>query len=183
MSLDEAIEMGLELEVFHRVKGLPQDLELTDIEREHWQGEHVGLKKGKNQYRCQRIELNALAATPQDFIDFVEAKLELHGLTKNLVPPDEVVLSAAHDEVRSAARRQARNIIDQMIDIESLLGRAVEEIDGLVDCSTIQSSVADWGTEAAPESWRDVTTREAEQQVRQHHERIEKIVRESLGKA
>jgi DNA topoisomerase VI subunit B len=183
MGLDEAIEMGLDLEVFHRVQGLPKRIEMTDTERLHWEGEYSGEKDGKKQYRCQRIELNALAATPQDFIDFVEAKLELHGLTKNLVPPDDVVLSAANDAVRSAARHQARNIIEEMIDIESLLGRAVEEIDGLANCSTIQSNVSDWGAEAAPESWRDVTTREAEQQVRQHRERIEKIVRESLGKA
>ena len=180
MSLDEAIEMGLDLEVFHRVKGLPQDLELTDTERLHWEGEYAGVVKGKKQFRCQRIELNALAAIPQDFIDFVEAKLELHGLTKNLVPPDDVVLSAANDAVRLAARQQARSTIEQIINIESLLDRAAEEIDGLVDCATIQSSVSEWGIEAAPESWRDVTTREAEEQVRQHHERIETTVRKSL---
>jgi hypothetical protein len=163
------------------VKGLPIDLEMTDTERLHWEGEFSGYKKGKKKYRCHRIELNALATTPQSFIDYVEGKLELHGLTKNLVPPEQVVLAAAHGEVRSTARQSARDTIEQILDLESLLGRVAGMVESRVDYSAVQTGVSNWGHVAAAESWRDVTAREAEKQVRKQRQQVVKMVRESLA--
>src|SRR5262249_27238796 len=95
LHLEEALAMDLATEEFVRKKALPQGLVLNRTEREYFDGTPDGgtYKGGKwvQYYRCRRIELNALAADPDRFIEYVERKLEQHGCAKKLVPPVKVI--------------------------------------------------------------------------------------------
>ena len=58
LSLETALDLGLETETFTRRQALPEGLVLTEREQTYFGGTRVGHK----QWRCHRVELNALTA-------------------------------------------------------------------------------------------------------------------------
>ena len=81
----------------------------TEEEIEFLRGERVGL----NHYRGRRVELNAF--TSNQFIEWLEQKLDEHGVTK--VIPDAATLEHAYR--RAAGHKRCRAILE----------RAVAEVD------------------------------------------------------
>jgi hypothetical protein len=82
LRLGDAIDMGLEPEEFTRQKAIPQELELTDLEREYFEG----IRTGKNAWRCKRVELNAF--TSPQLIGFYDRQLHDNGVRGKVIPPD-----------------------------------------------------------------------------------------------
>src|SRR5262249_52958489 len=97
LTIQEALDMGLEPEIFFRHKALPHELELNEVEQEHFEGEPTDgySMHGRTIYECRRVELNDLASDPERFIMWVEAKLKEHGCAEKLVPPKDVIVEEA----------------------------------------------------------------------------------------
>jgi hypothetical protein len=83
LNLEEALDMGLQTEKFIRRKALPTGLNLNETERRYFEGE----SRGRNQWECTRVELNAFTAP--GLIEFLERKLNEVGATTKVVPPRE----------------------------------------------------------------------------------------------
>ena len=158
LHLEEAIELGLETEFFSRKKALPSSLTLTDLEIEYFGGEPKTITssngKRKTQWvKCRRVELNALSADPKTFVEWVESKLELHGVAKKLVPPPDVIATQANNDRGRLLREGIREAIELELDIESRVETIAGDLEGLVDIDAMPSSVAEWAETITSRHW------------------------------
>lgn len=158
LTLAEALEMGLPVEMFDRKKALPSNLELTDLEREYFTGDPrtVWGKSGQKTHwiNCRRVELNALSADPHKFISWVESKLRQHGVAEKLVPPKKVIHTTARgkrDELLEAALRQE---VDRQLDVDDRVAEMVKQLAKKVDVKSLPDALKKWAAELRPESWR-----------------------------
>ncbi len=159
LHLKEALGMGLETEFFTRKKEMPSGLELDELELEYFTGNAVMVKdrNGKekpNWVKCRRIELNALSADPKVFVDWVEAKLQEHGVAKKLVPPVEVITAQATHDRNEKMRATIRKTIERKLDIESKIDRIVNDLESRIDEQAIPAKVAKWAETITPRHWK-----------------------------
>lgn len=155
LTLEEGLELGLETEDFARTRELPADLELTDLEREMWIGKPDGFTKdNKPRYRCQRIELNALAVDPDRFVEFIERKLSEHGLDRKLVPPDAVIADQAERHVDDVLDRMVRHEVASRLNVEKIVGAVLKQV--TVDVRHVPDEIRGWATAMEPKSWSAV---------------------------
>jgi hypothetical protein len=166
LTLGEALDMGLETEEFIRCKGLPNALleKLDDRESEHFVGEFSGISKGRDAYRCRRVELNALAADPNRFIAFIEDKLKQHGCDKKLVPPPEVIEQEASDELERLCRMKARHEIWKALDLDEIIEEAASKLANQIDPADL-SDLQDWASKLKPKSWSAEVSRRIKRRV------------------
>jgi hypothetical protein len=107
--LEDALAMGLPTEVFRRKKKLPQGLQLTAIEREHFEGRRTGPKS----WVCRRVELNALSGP--DLIAYTERKLREAGIRGKIIPPESELIRDFESSVASQVRRQVESDFQDQI--------------------------------------------------------------------
>ena len=70
LRLGEALDMGLQTEIFYRKNALPSALKLNDLEKEKFIGtKRIGSNQDKAVWKAERVELNALARDPDRFIE------------------------------------------------------------------------------------------------------------------
>jgi hypothetical protein len=84
LTVEDALEMGLESEPFSREKDMSRALrrQLTDLEIEYFEE------------RQERFELNAILPVERR-IEYIERKLEERGVRNKLIPPDEALKDLA----------------------------------------------------------------------------------------
>ena len=182
LNLDDALEMNLPTEDFERQRKLPRDLDLTAIELEHFNGSVIRYNKnGKPVYRCQRVELNALAANPSAFIAYVEQQLEKHGCGCKLVPPDEVVRDHATDERHKQVLDAVRTTIQRSLNVESMTRKIAKNLVEHVEVIDMPDFLDGWESRLHPESWKGAVQAEIEKRVIELHPQIAKAVKESVS--
>jgi len=160
LHLEEALAMGLETETFTRFKRLQKNIAFTKKELELFGGEQRRCltKKGKEGWQwtgCQRVELNALSADPQRFVDWVESKLVQHGAAKKLVPSGKVIVSKVESLYRESRLQQIREAVTSRLDIDAI----VNEIDKALPnpkFTGVSDSLKKWGRLLKPETWTAV---------------------------
>ncbi len=157
-SITEAIELGLPTETFTRKKSLPKGLKLTDEERRYFEGteQSVTGKGGKRVTRwvdCQRVELNALSAYPDRFIEWLENKLQSHGVTQKLIPPDEVIATEAERTRRQEIREEAERRLLSRLDVEAFTQRVCDRLVDRVDIDHATPSLKDWQKTLTTDRW------------------------------
>src|SRR5262249_53963292 len=81
LTLQEALDMGLEAEEFTRERAIPQGLKLTDLERECFVGRQVTSKS----WICKRVELNAF--TSPGLIAYIVRRLDECKAIGKVIPP------------------------------------------------------------------------------------------------
>lgn len=107
--------------------------------------------------RGNRVELNAL--TPEQLIQFIERKLAEYGLTKKVLPPEEVILSEARERYEQILRALIEQRILEMLDIPAIVKKAVQSLDRL-DFTGLPADVAAALDGNPPVSWRDLVNEE-----------------------
>jgi hypothetical protein len=152
LSLKDALALGLTPEVFIRKNALPQGLILNELERKYFEGVKHGWHGGRPTFRCQRVELNALAADPDRFIRYVEDKLQEHGCGK-LVPPKKVVTQTARAALTSLLESVAMQEILKAIGVEKVIAELVEKYGDRVTVKDLHSVLTEWGKGREPDSW------------------------------
>jgi len=153
MSLEEALELGLDTEEFIRDRELPQGLEFNEIERRYFEGVPCGWKKGRRLYRCQRVELNALASDPERFIQFVERKLAQHDGATKLVPPKKVMMEQAQLLVGGLIKDGVQKQLAELLHEDAIVGAATEKFARRIVGKDLPKEIADWATLLEAKSW------------------------------
>jgi hypothetical protein len=174
LKIEEAVALELDTEEFIRDKALPKGLSLNDMERKYFEGVPCGVKGSKQLYRCCRVELNSLAADPDRFIEYVEAKLRQHGFAKKLVPPATVVLDRARNVRAELIRERARATLAELLnaDVEELTQHFAQKI----SLRELPSRVATWARTLEPCGWDE----HLEDEVRKAVAALDPMLRESL---
>jgi hypothetical protein len=165
LSLADAIEMDLPLEEFVRDRRLPQELVLNDLETEHFEGEPIGWRNGRAAYKCQRVELNALAADPDRFIAYVEEQLKKHGCAEKLVPPTKVLLQSASDKRASLLGDVIRDTLAEVLNEDEIVEQLTKRFAKQVTIKDLPNVLATWAARLEPESWENELSKQLRDRV------------------
>jgi len=175
LHVQDALDMGLAVETFFRKKRLPRRLELTELEKEYFEGEQLygGWKD------CRRVELNALSADPHRFVEWVESKLVEHGCAQKLVPPKAIINKHARDKRDIILREEIRAAIDDYLDVEGLIGPVCDKLSPRVEIEGIPAEVKSWAEDLPPEHW----THQVSALVREGVDGLGTTIREDVAAA
>jgi DNA topoisomerase VI subunit B len=181
MSVQEALDMGLETEYFPRKKRI--HVPMGEVERKYWTGEkqQVVTKNGKYKTiytKCQRIELNALSADPMAFLQWIEDKLNHFGVAKKLIPPAETIQERAEDTLETELYATIREQIEQELDLDGLTLKAAESLK--IEAPNLD--LKQWAKNTPPEHWTHYIDRTTRGAIDDHHHEIIEQVRKAIGR-
>ena len=183
LHLDEALELGLETETFTRKKALPSALKLTDIEREYFTGTAVQYERNSKPRtrweNCRRVELNALAAFPDRFVEFVESKLERAGASRKLIPKSQVCHAYLDEQLRQLIEGYVRSELESELALNSLVADVTSELD-VEGPENPRRLIADALKQEPTMSWRRVAEKLAEQTLDARKKHIYSQVRKHV---
>ncbi len=186
LRLEEALDMGLAVEVFERRRTLPKGLNLNGVELRNFRGEPRRYETSNGEERakyvnCRRVELNALSSDPRAFVEWVEDKLREHGVAKKLIPPKKVIDARAKRQLREMLERRLREKILENIGVESMVHAAAERLLSAVDVSEAEKDVKRWSTKNEPEPWTACVDRSVANAINAIEAEIAKQALHSIG--
>ncbi|MBU4270800.1 MAG: hypothetical protein KKA28_02890 [Planctomycetes bacterium] len=158
LELQEALDLGLDTEPFIRKKALPAALEFNEIEEAYFTGEEKW-QDGKRVWQCQRIELNALAKNPDEFIAWIVAKLKRHGLTKKLVPPRDRIAQQSELRRQEIVTNRVATCISAIIGMDGMVDAVTKAMLPNIKIDNIPDEVVEWAAQLRPESWEHCVDR------------------------
>lgn len=120
--LGDALERGLETETFTRQKALPKALELTEAEREYFEGRHVG----RRSWVCHRVELNALS-TPE-LAGYIEKRLAENGAAGKVIPPDDMLEWQANIAYSNLVRDSVERKMEELFPTQDIMRKVKTEV-------------------------------------------------------
>ncbi len=153
---------SLDTEPFIRKKALPAALEFNEIEEAYFTGEEKWQQDGKRVWQCQRIELNALAKNPDEFIAWIVDKLERHGLNRKLVPPRNHIAHHSALRHREIVAHRVTACIDEILGMDGMVDTVTKAILPNVEIDNIPDEVVEWAAKPKPESWTQCVDRAIE---------------------
>jgi DNA topoisomerase VI subunit B len=172
LRLEEALAMELQTERFSRQKALASELELSDLERQYFEGERVG-----KHWLCQRIELNAM--TPPVLVAYLERKLREAGADDKVIPPREY-LDAYQERVgQDAVRKWVTETGSKRLGFDEIT-RVVERQLGSSLRRNSPESLARALAEDRSLSWRTVADRDIEQRIEANEHKLMKTLANEL---
>lgn len=182
LRIEEALEMGLQTETFTRKKALPKAIKFNARELELFEGNkrRIIRKNGKPGWQwtgCRRVELNALAANPQQFVDWVESKLERHGAAKKLVPSPETLQARVASHYQTERRERIRTAVMSVLNI----GAIVNSIDAKLpkpEFTGVADSLKQWADKLEPVTWSKICESIANEKLSELQQQIEIAAKE-----
>jgi hypothetical protein len=178
LRLEEGLALAIKPEIFFRKKALPEKLLplLNDVEREYFEGERIRDKL----WKCRRIELNALAAVPERFIEYVENKLHEHQCDTKLVPQRKVINDFARglreDLLHDAVREGLLSAIG-----EDVIHEIVRVMRSHVPITSLPLELKRWALNLTPQSWTQYMTSSLHGAVVSVDQRLRDQVRAKLA--
>jgi hypothetical protein len=162
LTVDAAIELGMEPEPYTREKALPARLipRLTDAGREWFTGAVIERDyEGKpKKWRCKRVELNAF--TSPGLIAYIEDGLRAHGVDGKVIPPPQVLEAEARRRHDEAVTDEALDIIAELVHADAIAALIAQEtarrLDFTIDPAEIrarleQERAQPWGAAVSAE--------------------------------
>ncbi len=162
LHLEEALEMGL----------LP----------EHFSPRRIPYGSGWNGQN-QRVELNALAADPDQFMKWLEQKLEEHGLKKKLIPDKDAIIKHAEETRDKRLTDAIEDHVKEMIDLDGITAELVDQFKEKIKLGKVPSNVTKWGEKLEAKPWRDYVNDLVGKRVNKIDEEIDEVVGNALSKA
>lgn len=98
--------------------------------------------------------MNDLAKDPERFIEFVENKIQQHGMAKKLVPPAAVVKSEARDIADAELGERVQAAVENMIDLDGIKSTVIDKQSKKIGFSKVPKLLKDWAKKMEPISWR-----------------------------
>jgi hypothetical protein len=139
----EAIAMGLEVETFKR---RDRHAAFANYVRERPDGD-----RWEEWLQTNRVELNMMT-TPQ-FKDWLDAKMAEHESMK-VVPPDEVLSTAAHEQLTKHMRRIITERILKDAGVDEQIADAVRSV-SLPEGKDLATQMWEWLNEHSDAHWQD----------------------------
>ena len=154
LTLQSGLDMKLEGENKKRKKELPSTLELTDDEREFFQGDLIKRSDNKKEWLGKIIELNAMSS--DQLIQYVDtgisSALESLNQPYKIVPPEEILEAEAFDIRTEKLKELAKDRILEELDIEDMVEQLVDSI--AFDDQTFTDEVSKYLLEHEFQTWR-----------------------------
>src|SRR5829696_9463697 len=115
LTVEDALEMGLASEPFHRKKDITWELRmrLSDTAKEYLY-QRNGYSRGIS---GKRFELNAILPDTRR-VEYIERKLEEHGVRGKVIPPDEKLGELADGKYRALSAGWVTETIEDLISSE-----------------------------------------------------------------
>jgi hypothetical protein len=184
LRLDEALELGLPTETFTRTYSLPKSIKLTPTERKLFEGtKHIVTgSSGSDRPQwtgCQRVELNALAANPKQFVEWVESKLQEHGAAQKLVPGDDVILDRVESTFKDRRRERVNSAVMDALDIPAIVADICDRLPSH-DFSGAAAAVKQWAKRLESSPWSGACESIAIKALSEQRERIKLAVQEAI---
>jgi hypothetical protein len=117
LTVEDALEMGLASEPFHRKKDISWELRmrLSDVAKEYLY-QRNGYGKGIS---GRRFELNAILPDTRR-VEYIERKLEENGVRDKVIPPEEKLGELADEKYRDLSGKWVAKTIEDLISSEEL---------------------------------------------------------------
>jgi hypothetical protein len=183
LTAEQALEKGMEPEVFTRSPALPKGLEPTlaegSVEREWFVGEHSSEKK----YKCKRVELDDMTAP--EAVEHIETQLREKGVRPKVIPPDDKLPKMADEKYRNLSATWVSETIDELISAEEIKKEIADEFLPRFGLGGARGCIEERFDKNRVLSWRKALEASLEE-VREQHEdefkaAVEKKLRERLG--
>ena len=131
----------------HPKEVLPAALKFNEIEKAYFTGEEKW-QDGKRVWQCQRIELNALAKNPDEFIAWIVAKLTKHGLNRKLVPPRERIAQRSEFKRQKTVATRVATCISAIIGMDKMVDSVTRAMCPNIEIDKVPDEVAEWAAAA-----------------------------------
>ena len=177
LRIGDALSMGLATETFTRSQSLPKALDLTSQEQRLFGGEQVSSigRNGneRNQWiNCQRVELNALAATPSKFVAWVEMQLNKHGAKKKLVPSSATCKSQVKLIFEDLRRKEIRSEVLARLGVDAIVDRIDSALPTIIH-SGVHAKIRTWASRLEPYAWKSEAENIAQNELAKLSDAIE----------
>jgi hypothetical protein len=155
LTVDAAVEMGLEAETFTRERELPWALatDLTATEQEYFEGTRVGRKH----WIAQRVELNAM--TGPQLVAYIERRLEEVGAVGKVIPDEEALPELAEEVYQQQIGTAVEAAVRDMLSLDALHHQVAEAMRAHVDVAAAQYMIAEALTKDDTQSWHGALNR------------------------
>jgi hypothetical protein len=123
LTVEDALEMGLESEPFYRKKDITCELlmRLSGVAREC-----LYQKDGSRGIRGERFELNAILPDTRR-IEYIERKLAENGVRGKVIPPEDALAERREAMYQEKTGSWVEDIIEEILDTDKLKKQMAEE--------------------------------------------------------
>jgi DNA topoisomerase VI subunit A len=178
LTVEDALEMGLESEPFYRKKDISLELRmrLSDVARAYlYRRDRI-----RGGIRGERFELNAILPDTRR-IEYIERKLEENGVRPKLIPPDEVLAEKGKELYRKKFDGWVDEIISETLGVPALKATKAEEFEGRFKLQDARARIEECFERDDTQSWRDALNGNLQAAYEAKHKAaLEKAVRESV---
>ncbi len=172
LSVEDALEMGIDPEPFSRKKGIPYTLSrrISDVARDYFVR------------REERFELNAILPDTSR-IEYIERKLEENGVRGKVIPPDDALGGLAEGMYREEHDARIDAMVKEMF-LEDLKAELAEEFKEHfeLDAPTVRKSIEKKFDGDRTLSWRDALKARFGELQEEHDDALRDAVREKVRK-
>jgi hypothetical protein len=186
LTVQQALDKGIEPEEYDRSSALPSGLEATleegSIEREWFVGEHIGGKR----WKCKRVELDDMTA-PQT-IEHIEGRLEELGVEPKVIPPEDALKKQREQMYRKEIKSWVDEIIAEMLATDDLKDKMLKEFQERFKLQGAKAWIETGFKHDDAQSWRDAVKGTLQAAYGTKHkvaleEAVREYIRETVGGA
>ena len=180
LTVEDALEMGLASEPFHRKKNISWELRmrLSDTAKEYLY-QRNGYSRGIS---GQRFELNAILPDTRR-VEYIERKLEENGVRGKVIPPEEKLGDLTDEKYRDLITEWVDEAIGELISSEELNEKIADQFIDEFELGESRSHIEQRFEKDRSVSWRDALTAKLEEVHKEHTDAIKDAVREAIEDA
>jgi len=177
LTVEDALEMGLASEPFHRKKDISWELStrLSDVARQF-----LYQRDGYRGVRGERFELNAILPDTRR-IEYIERKLEESGVRGKVIPPEDALKERREAMYREKVEGWVDDLIAEFLDTDALKDKMVEDFEERFGLDGARRWIEQGFEDDRSKSWRGVLEEELEKlYVDEHEDDMRDAVREHV---
>ncbi len=152
LTVEDAVQMGLESEPFHRKKDISWELQfrLSEVAREYlYQRDGYG-----GGIHGQRFELNAILPDTRR-IEYIERKLKENGVRGKVIPPEDALAERREKMYQEKIDGWVEEIIAEMLDTDELKKKMTKEFEERFKLQGAERWIKAGFKRDDTQSWRD----------------------------
>jgi hypothetical protein len=177
LSVEDALEMGLDPEPFSRSKDISWELRrsLSDVAREYL----YRPRYARGGVEGKRFELNAILPDTAR-IEYIERKLQENGVRSKVIPPDDKLPDLADEKYRALSADWVAGAIDDLIGAEELKQTVANEFIARFKLEDAREYIEEGFEGNDTLSWRDALKKKLEGIQEQHADVLKIAVEQKL---
>jgi GNAT superfamily N-acetyltransferase len=180
LTVEDALEMGLESEPFYRKKDITWELlmRLSEVAREC-----LYQKDSYRGIRGERFELNAILPDTRR-IEYIERKLKENGVRGKVIPPDDALKERREAMYREKVEGWVEEIIAEVLSTDVLKDKIVEDFEEPFGLDGAREWIEQGFEDDRSKSWRSVLEEQLEKLHEDNHkDDMSDAVREHVRKS